>query len=249
MTTTSTTPVEQRTLAWRSLVRLAVVVDLVLLLTQGAVRQDREALAVAAAVLLGAGLLRLRGGLAGLLLLCLAFANLALWMLPAAIGNAGHREGLVGILLPATLAASSLAGLVAGLVAIARRNNPATSAGAARWAGLATVGAVAVVLVVAAMLGPGPAQTSGASELVLDLSNTAFHPTTLTAPSGQVTVHLSNHDLFWHTFTIDRPGVNVDVPVGGVRRASFTIPPGTYQFYCRIPGHKQAGMVGTLTIR
>lgn len=246
--TTSTAPVEQRTFAWRSLVRLAVAVDLVLLLTQGAVRQDREALAVAAAMLLGAWLLRLRSGLAGLLLLCLAFANLALWMLPAAISNAGHREGLVGILLPAALAASSLVGLVAGLVAIARRNGTASSAGAVRGAGLAAVGAVAVVLVVAAVLGPGPAQTAGASELVLDLSNTAFHPTTLTAPSGQVTVHLSNHDLFWHTFTIDRPGVNVDVPVGGVRRASFTIPPGTYEFYCRIPGHKQAGMVGTLIV-
>jgi uncharacterized cupredoxin-like copper-binding protein len=31
-------------------------------------------------------------------------------------------------------------------------------------------------------------------------------------------------------------------------RLSFTVPPGTYQLSCRVPGHKQAGMVGMLTV-
>ena len=245
---TTTTSVERRSFTWRSLVGLAVAGDLVLLLAQGVARQDREALAVAAAMLLGAGLLRLRGGLAGLGLLCVSFANLELWMLPAALSNAGHRQGLVGILLPATLAAVSLAGLVAGLAAIARRRDPAAGGGAARRAGLAAVGAVAVALVVAAAVGPGPAQPAPAGELALDFRNMAFQPATLTAPSGQVSVSLTNRDLFWHSFTIDQPAVNVDVPVGGVRRIAFTVPPGSYQFYCRVPGHRQAGMVGTLTV-
>jgi hypothetical protein len=80
MTTTTTTPVACRSFTWRSLLRLAVAGDLALLLTQGLLHQDRDALAVAAAMLLGAGLLRLRGGLAGQLVLCLSFANLELWM-------------------------------------------------------------------------------------------------------------------------------------------------------------------------
>lgn len=249
MTITSTAPARRRTVTWRSLVRLAVAVDLLLLLAQGVAHKDREALAVAAAMLLGAGLLRLRGGLAGLLLLCLAFTDLALWMLPAAVSNAGLRSGLVGILLPAALAASSLAGLIGGLVAIARRSDAGASAGAVRRAGLAAVAAVAVALVVAAVIGPGPAQTARGSGLAVDISNTAFHPGNLTAANGQVSLLLSNRDLFWHTFTIDRPAVNVDVPVGGARRVTFSLPPGSYQFYCRIPGHRQAGMVGTLTVR
>src|SRR5512132_3221675 len=131
MRTTLTTPVKQRSLTWRRLVALAVAGDLVLLLAQAVARQDREALAVAAAMLLGAGLLRLGGGLVGLGLLCLSFANLELWMLPAALSNAGHRQGLVGILLPATLAAISLAGLVASLAAIAQRRERAAGSGAA----------------------------------------------------------------------------------------------------------------------
>jgi nitrite reductase (NO-forming) len=248
MTTTTTTPVGRRTLTWRRLVRLALAADLVLLLAQGLGRRDLDALLVAAAMLLGVGLLRLGGGLAGLALSCLSFANLELWMLPAAVSNAGHREGLVGVLFPATLAAVSLAGLVASLAAIARRHDPAAGGGAARRAGLGAVGAVAVVLVVAAAVGPGPALPASGGELQVGLRNTAYHPATLNAPGGQVVIHLRNRDLFWHSFTIDRPAVNVDVPVGGARQLTVTLPPGTYQFYCRVPGHRQAGMVGTLRV-
>jgi plastocyanin len=228
---------------------LAVAGDLVLLLAQGAARQDRETLTIAAAMLLGAGLLRLRGGLAGLGLLCLLFANLELWMLPAAISNAAHGAGLVGVLLPATLAALSLAGLLASLAAIARRRDRTAGGDAARRTGLGAVAVVAVALVVAAAVGPGPAQPQAAGELALDASNTAFRPANLSVQNGQVTVELTNQDLFWHSFTIDRPAVNLDVPVGGTRRVSFTVPPGSYRFYCRVPGHRQAGMVGTLTVR
>jgi plastocyanin len=76
----------------------------------------------------------------------------------------------------------------------------------------------------------------------------AFQPASLTAPSGQVTVDLTNQDLFWHSFTMNRPAVNLDVPVGGERRVTFSAEPGSYEFYCRVPGHRQAGMVGALRV-
>ena len=84
---------------------------------------------------------------------------------------------------------------------------------------------------------------------LLRLRRSATRPTTPGwSPQRQVTVHLANRDLFWHSFTIDHPAVNVDVPVGGARQVTFTLPPGTYRFYCRVPGHRQAGMEGTLRI-
>jgi uncharacterized cupredoxin-like copper-binding protein len=42
--------------------------------------------------------------------------------------------------------------------------------------------------------------------------------------------------------------VNVDVPIGANRRVAFNAPPGRYEFYCRVPGHRAAGMKGILTI-
>jgi plastocyanin len=63
-----------------------------------------------------------------------------------------------------------------------------------------------------------------------------------------VTVAVRNRDLFWHTFTIDRLGVDVRAPVGSLRTASFEAEPGTYSYYCRIPGHAALGMRGTLTV-
>jgi plastocyanin len=245
---TTTMPVARRTFGWRRLARLAVAGDLVLLLAQGIARRDVDALLVAVALLLGVGLLRLRSGLAGLVLLCLSFANLVLWMLPAAISNAAHHAGVVGIALPATLSAVSLAGLVAALAAIARLRDPVAGGGNARRAGLAAVVGVLAALLVAAAVGPGAAQPAPAGGLALEASGTAFHPTALVASGGQVTVHLTNRDLFWHSFTIDHPAVNLDVPVGGARQVSFTLPPGTYRFYCRVPGHRQAGMEGTLRV-
>jgi plastocyanin len=64
-----------------------------------------------------------------------------------------------------------------------------------------------------------------------------------------VTVAVRNRDLFWHTFTIDALGVDVAVPVGRLRSASFEARPGTYSYYCRIPGHETLGMRGTITVR
>ena len=76
----------------------------------------------------------------------------------------------------------------------------------------------------------------------------AFVPDTLRTGGGQVTVAVRNRDLFWHTFTIDRLGVDVGVSVVGLRTASFEAEPGTYSYYCRIPGHAALGMRGTLTV-
>lgn len=48
----------------------------------------------------------------------------------------------------------------------------------------------------------------------------------------------------------DAPTLHVAAGPGGQAKLSF-VPskPGTYEFYCTVAGHKEAGMIGTLTVK
>jgi plastocyanin len=56
-----------------------------------------------------------------------------------------------------------------------------------------------------------------------------------------------------HNFTIQQgssgPAIGATPTFqGGTKTLSVKLQPGTYTFYCSVPGHRQAGMVGTLTV-
>jgi plastocyanin/mono/diheme cytochrome c family protein len=71
----------------------------------------------------------------------------------------------------------------------------------------------------------------------------------LTVAPGD-TVEVQNTGASLHDFVVDELGIDVDAPAG--ETVTVTIPadaaPGEYEFYCSVPGHAQAGMVGTLVI-
>lgn len=63
---------------------------------------------------------------------------------------------------------------------------------------------------------------------------------------------MSNPSSLSHSVAIEGPGVNTAgevVTKGGTSTASATLKPGTYAFYCTVPGHRQAGMEGTLRVK
>ena len=93
-----------------------------------------------------------------------------------------------------------------------------------------------------------PERLCRAGDVRVEMRNTAFLEKTLTAQGGSISVAVANHDLFWHTFTIDALHVNVDAPIGANRRVTFDAAPGRYEFYCRVPGHRAAGMHGILIV-
>jgi plastocyanin len=79
----------------------------------------------------------------------------------------------------------------------------------------------------------------------------AFQPATLNVSSGTVTFNLRNDGRFPHNLAIDGRDGSIfanDLTSGESESATITLAPGTYTFYCPVDGHRDRGMVGTLTI-
>ena len=54
-----------------------------------------------------------------------------------------------------------------------------------------------------------------------------------------------------HAIALEGNGVDQDgetADPGGTSTVTVTLKPGTYSFYCPVPGHEAAGMKGTLTV-
>jgi nitrite reductase (NO-forming) len=61
-----------------------------------------------------------------------------------------------------------------------------------------------------------------------------------------VALCLENRDTAPHSFNIDEFDVHISMQPGESSLALFTAStPGTYIFYCDVPGHRAAGMVST----
>jgi plastocyanin len=77
-----------------------------------------------------------------------------------------------------------------------------------------------------------------------------FEPDELSIPADtDVTVRLPNAGAAQHNFSIDELGISVDIAPGATEETVINAPAGEYEYYCNVPGHKQAGMEGTLTVQ
>jgi plastocyanin len=100
-----------------------------------------------------------------------------------------------------------------------------------------------------------PAATGGGSTVTesADPSGTLkFTSDSLTAKAGKVTINFTNKAPVSHNFTLTTAsGASVGATptfTGGTKTLSVTLKPGTYTFFCSVPGHEMAGMKGTLKV-
>ena len=77
----------------------------------------------------------------------------------------------------------------------------------------------------------------------------AFVTNTATGTPGQITVKMANKSGTPHDIVIDGKGKGEVVKDGGVSQFQATFTAGSYTFYCSVPGHRQAGMQGKLTVK
>jgi plastocyanin len=103
--------------------------------------------------------------------------------------------------------------------------------------------------------GGAAAGAGGAQSIAADPSGQlAYTKKTLTANAGTVKIAFTNKSPLGHNLTIQK-GTNGAVvgstPTfdGGTKVLSVKLTPGTYTFFCSVPGHRMAGMVGTLTVK
>lgn len=77
----------------------------------------------------------------------------------------------------------------------------------------------------------------------------AFQFKDATAKAGKVTLSSKNDSSVPHNIAIKGDGEGPVVQGGKVSEVSDTLKAGSYEFYCSVPGHEQAGMKGTLKVR
>jgi mono/diheme cytochrome c family protein len=72
------------------------------------------------------------------------------------------------------------------------------------------------------------------------------------APAGKLEIDSKNAASIPHDIAIEGNGVDDKGKVvqnGGVSTISVSLKAGTYKFYCTVPGHREGGMEGTLTVK
>jgi len=91
---------------------------------------------------------------------------------------------------------------------------------------------------------------NAATEVSVDTVELAFQPKELTiAANTDAKITITNKGVLQHDFHVDQLDITSKMlNPGDTDTVTINAAPGTYQFWCTVPGHKEAGMTGTLTV-
>jgi len=103
---------------------------------------------------------------------------------------------------------------------------------------------------------PAPASSPAAAATTLKLAanpagQLSYDAKQLSAKAGTVTIDMTNMSPVEHNVTIAEGSKVLGATptfTGGTKTLTVKLKPGTYTFFCSVPGHRQAGMEGTLKV-
>ena len=112
---------------------------------------------------------------------------------------------------------------------------------------------ILVLLLVVAGAACGGGGTGKVTAVTITGTEMRFNPAELTLAPGRYRFHFVNAGTTFHDLGIYRDGTALAVRAAGAGQ-SMDLPvvklaDGTYTMECREPGHLQAGMRGTITVR
>lgn len=155
--------------------------------------------------------------------------------------------------MPRTLRLTlAVAALMLGLSACGSSKSSTTSTTPA--AGSATSSASSSATTSTSVAGASGGASSTVTESADPSGALKFVKSTLTAKAGTVTIEFTNKSPLAHNFTLQQgtsgPVVGATPTfMGGTKTLTVKLKAGTYTFYCSVPGHRAAGMQGTLTVQ
>jgi plastocyanin len=189
---------------------------------------------------------------------------LVVWAFTLSLGLGMRKPDFPGSLAGqrAVVAVTAVLVLAAVATAVLTASVPAKSAAApAKTQELAPVPVVSAPVPgssasepAATTAAPAPASGKAGSALTLAANPSgllAYNTKQLSAKAGTVTITMTNMSPLEHNVTVAE-GTKVlgATPTfkGGSKTLTLTLKPGKYVFYCSVPGHRQAGMEGTLNV-
>ena len=192
----------------------------------------------------------LAAAVAGVLFLVMFGAEIAF-----SLSHPADPRGFVPALMAA---AAAILIVVGGVIAYLEMRRSATIWSSERRGGWLVAG-LGGVLIGAALTSwlAGSASASGGTvsaapttTAVVTAENSTFDTTSLSMRSGEVLgLFLVNRDSTAHSFDIDSLGIHVPLPPNSTSAVAITpTGQGALEFYCSIPGHRDAGMVGTIFV-
>ena len=167
-------------------------------------------------------------------------------------GNLGGERAVIAVSVLLVLAATSTAVITSG----SAKASPAPAAASAPAAPAAPSAPSAPAAPAAPSAPSAPSAASAPTaktsvSLSAALSTIAFNTKTLSAKAGSVTITFANASPLEHNLTIGQGSSVLGATptfTGGSRTLTLNLKPGTYTYYCTVPGHRAAGMEGTLTV-
>lgn len=170
-----------------------------------------------------------------------------------------HPADSVAFVVTIVAIPAALAIIVGGIVAfldVRRGRSTWARTGRASWVVAMVVGVVMGATSTSVLAGgsasAGGSGVAGAPTVtgVITAENSKFVETSLTMEDGEVLgLFVVNRDSIAHAFDIDSLGVHVQLPADSTTAVAIKpTGPGRLEFYCSVPGHRDAGMAGTIDV-